>query len=334
MLRRAFMLALTLVAVQALAQDVKRPKIEPTDFKDPGPVALKFIKGQSESYITTSATKTVVGVEVAGQEMTITTKGNIRSRSVYTPLDDAVPTKLEIVTDRIKGTQTVDNPMMAMEITFDNEKIKATSGGQVVYDSEKGGENAMAEQFTQGIKHLGKKATVVVDANGVAGKTIEGDPEAVKNLRELVGQGLFPVHWKAQTGLKVGDTWVVETEMRSMQNMTLKQPIKLKTSYKVLGAVLLDGVPCIDLEVVSAAKGSDIESDMEQGGMQIKLKIASISMSFKGHAYYDAAKGRVVYADSKGAVEFDAAGDVQGAGQITMKVAADIATITQHNAPW
>jgi len=335
MLRRAITLALALVAVPALSQDTKAPKIEPTTFKDPGKVAYKFVKGQSDSYVTETTTKTVIAVEVAGQNINITTDGSGRARVVYTPLDDAVPTKMEVVTDHIKMKQNIDNPMMPVVVTIDDKKIKATSNGQVVYDSETGETNPMAEQFIQGVKHLGKKATVAVDADGRAGGAVEGDPAAVKQLKELIGQGLYPILWKGQAGLNVGDTWEVVTELKTMQEIALKTPVKITNTYKVVGAVLLDGVPCIEISTRSVGKASNLDCTMEQGGMAFQLKIESLAMDLSGRALFDPAKGRPVYSDNKGTVEFAASGDVpQAGGQMAIKANMSVKATQRLNAPW
>lgn len=335
MLRRfAVIPVLTLLVTAGLAQEAKKAKIEPADFKDPGPVAYKFTKDQTESYTTYMTTKSVVGVQVAGQDMTITTNGTTRARTSYKVLDASGPTKVEIVTDHLKMKQTVDTPMMVAEVTADDTKVKVTSGGQVIYDSESGADNPMASQFTQATKHIGKKVVITVDENGKAGPKVEGDAEAVKALRDVVSQGIFPVIWSGQSGLKVGDTWDIETELATMQQIELKKPMKIKNSYKVLGGALVDGAPCVELEVRGSAKASDMIATTEQGGMQIELKIGSMTMTMTGKAYYDPAKNRVVYADMKGTVEFEASGDIGGAGSMAIKATVDLAQVLRHNEPW
>jgi hypothetical protein len=332
--RRAFIVLLALMAAPVLSQEAKKPKIEPTDFKDPGPVAYRFKKGQTESYTTTSDAKSVVGIQVGGQEMTITTKGTTRGRLTITPVDDAVPTKVELVTDKLQAKQTVETPMATIEVVIQDKKVKATSGGQVVFDSETGADNPMAAQFTQSTKILGKKVVATVDANGVVGPKLEGEADVAKQMQDVVGQGLFPVVWKGQSGLKPGDSWEVESELTVMQTMELKAPVKLKSAFKVLGAVLLDGVPCVDVEVRNTAKASDLEAVMTQGGVKSNVKILSLGIQMAGHAYYDPARNRVVYADTKGVVDFEAMGDVPGAGSIAMKVHVDSSSAIRYNEPW
>lgn len=332
--RHAFWLVLFLAAMPVLAQDVKSPKIEPADFKDPGPVAYKFIKGKKESYTTESVTKTNVGVSVMGQEMTINTEGTSRSRTVYTVLDDGSPARVEMVTERMRVKQKVDNPMMPVEVTIEDKKITAKSGDQVVYDSEKGGDDAMAAQFTQAVRMLGEKVILTVDPNGKAGSKFEGDPEVVKLVRGSVSQGVFPVIWANQSSLKVGDTWEVETETQFMERVELKAPTKMKVAYKVLGGAKVDGVECVELEVTVANKLSNLEASMEQGGMQIDLKIASMAVNMKGKAYYDPAQNRVIFADMKGTVEMEATGEFAGAGNMEFKAHTDVRTVTRYNVPW
>lgn len=332
--RRALIVLLALMAAPVLSQEAKKPKIEPTDFKDPGPVAYRFKKGQTESYTTTADAKSVVGIQVGGQEMTITTKGTTRGRLTITPMDDAVPTKVELATDKLQAKQTVETPMATIEVVIEDKKVKATSGGQVVFDSETGADNPMAAQFTQSTKVLGKKVVATVDPNGVVGPKLEGDPDVVKPMREVTGQGLFAVVWKGQSGLKPGDSWQVESELTIMQAMELKAPVKLKSAFKVLGAVLLDGVPCIDIEVRNTAKASDLQAAMTQGPVAASMKVPSLSFETTGHAYYDPARNRVVYAEMKGVVDVEAEGDVPGAGSMAMKIHVDSTSAIRYNEPW
>lgn len=331
---RAVAIFILFAAAPLLAQEVKTPKIEPADFKDPGPVAYKFTKGKAESYTTEVLSKSVVGVHVGGQEMTITTTGTIRTRVVLTPQDDAVPTKVEVLTEHIRMKQDVDNPMMAVQVTVEDRKAKVTSGGQVLWDSESGSDNPMAAQFTRALKMIGKKVVVTVDADGRAGKEIVGDADVVKLLRAMVNQGIFPVMWKGQTSLKVGDTWEVEMEMSALESIELKSPAKFKASYKVLGGAMVDGVYCVEIETNVAGKAVDMEATTEQGGMPMALKIARMATTMKGRAYYDPAQNRVVFADQKGTVEMEASGEAGPVGSMDLKVTGDVRNITRYNVPW
>lgn len=333
-LHRLVVLGLVLAAAPLVAQEIKTPKIEPTDFKDPGPVAYKFAKGKAESYTAETVTKSIVGVQVAGQEMTITTTGTTRTRTVYTPLNEETPTKVEIVTEHIRMKQNVDNPMMPAEVTVEDKKVKVTSGGQVLYDSESGTESPMAAQFAQAAQVIGKKVVLTVDADGRAGKKLEGDPDAVKRMRYMAEQGIFPIIWKGQSGLKVGDTWEVEVELSALESMELKQPVKFKSTYKVLGGALVDGVYCVEIETVITGKAANLEATTEQSGMQMQLKIPSMVFSMKGRAYYDPAQNRVIFADQKGTAEFEASGDVGGAGNLDLKVNVDTRNVLRYNVPW
>lgn len=325
---------LLVLALPALAQETKKPTIEPMDFKDPGPVGYKFVKGKTETYTTESTAKSVVGVQVMGQDMTITTQSTMKTRTSITPLEDGAPVKVEVVTDRAKGKTKVDNPMMPVDVTIDDNKIKVTSGDQVLYDSESGEENPMAAQFAQGTGYIGKKATFTLDANGRAGEKMEGDKDAVRMFQSAAAQGIFPIVWKGQEGLKVGDTWEIESELKVMERMELKKPLKIKATYKVLGMAKVDGVPCVEIEVAVNGKATDLEAQMEQMGQQMNLTIPSATFRYTGKAYYDPAQNRPIYAEMKGVVEMEAKGDIPGAGSMDLKVSVDSSSVTRHNQPW
>jgi len=333
--RRTAVFALLAAALPALAQQpAKTPKIEPTDFKDPGKITIKYVQGQKERYVTTTIAKAVIGVEVAGQPFTISNDSTNRGQTTFTVADVGPPAKIEIVTDHIQSRTKVDNPMMPVEITINDKNVKAVSNGQVLYDSAKGGDNAMAAQFTEAVKQLGKKVTITADADGKAGSKLEGDPEAMETMGELLGQGLYGVIFKGQTGFAVGDTWDVETEIRAMQAMKMKQPLKLKNAYKVRGTALVDGVPCLHIETTTTAKGSDLDAVMKQAGMEVDTKLSSFGLTMTGNVYFDPVQSRAVYTDGKGTVEFVAVGDVPGAGKLDMKAVIDIKSSSWMNAAW
>jgi len=223
---------------------------------------------------------------------------------------------------------------MPAEVTVEDRKVKVTSNGQVLYDSESGTENPMAAQFAQAAQVIGKKVVITVDTDGRAGKKLEGDAEAIKRMKYVAEQGIFPVIWKGQSGLKVGDTWEIETEMSAMESLELKTPAKFKTTYKVLGGALVDGVYCVEIETAMTGKAANLEATTEQSGMQMQLKIPSMVFSMKGRAYYDPAQNRVVFADQKGTVEIEASGDVAGAGNLDLKVSVDTHNVLRYNVPW
>jgi hypothetical protein len=334
MIRRIAPLVALCIATAAAAQPDKGPKIEKIDFKDPGKLEYRFTKGQTESYLTETKTDTKTAVSVAGQEMNISAKGTVRQLQTMKALDDAVPAKVEVVTEHIQMKQSVDGGMFAVDITVDDKKVKATSGGQVLVDSEGPVDNRMLEQFMQGIEHFGKKAVILINPDGRFTDKIEGDAVAVKFLRDQPEKSLFPVVWKPGDGFKVGDTWEVESETRSMQQMELLKPIKIKTVYKIVGSATVDGVPCTEIESTSSLKATDLEATIKQMGQDMKMKIAAVAWTMKGRAFYDPAKNRPVFGTVKGTVEVEASMDVQGAGQTDVKVAVDLDSTIRHNAPW
>jgi hypothetical protein len=74
---------------------------------------------------------------------------------------------------------------------------------------------------------------------------------------------------------------------------------------------------------------------MEQGGVAFQLRIESLAMDISGRAFYDPTKGRPVYGDNKGTVEFAASGDVpQAGGQIAIKANVNVKATQRLNAPW
>ncbi|MBM3492834.1 MAG: hypothetical protein FJX72_00715 [Armatimonadetes bacterium] len=334
MMRSSLTVLAILLAAAASAQPAKGPKIEPADFKDPGKVAYKFTKGQVETWVSETTTNTKTAVSLAGQEMNIAAKGTIRQLSTLKALDDSVPTKVEFVTDHVKMNMSVDAGMFAADITVDDKKVKATSGDQVLVDSEAGVSNPMIEQFVEGVQHLGKKAIVLITPEGRNGDKVEGDAEAVKHIKALPDQTLLPVFWKQLEGLKVGDTWETESEMRSMQQMELLKPIKIKTTYKVLGGAKVDGVQCVEIEFRSAIKATNLEGTTKQAGQEMKMKIGSMAWDMVGKAYYDPAKNRPIYAVTKGSVEIEAAMEIPNAGETDVKVVVDLNATVTHNAPW
>ncbi|NLI00823.1 MAG: hypothetical protein GX446_15180 [Chthonomonadales bacterium] len=334
MMRRIAPALALLMAMAAGAQTAKAPKIEKADFKDPGKVAYRFAKGQTESYLTETVTDTKTAVQVMGQEMNINAKGTTRQYMTIKVLDDAVPTKAEVSTEHMQMKQSVDGGMFAMEITVDDKKIKATMGDQVLVDSEGGVSNPMIEQFTTGLEVLGKKAIVLIEPDGRIGSKIEGDPEAAKYLRNLPDQTVFAIVWKQLEGLKPGDTWDIESELRTMQQLELAKPIKLKTTYKVVGGASVDGVECIEIESRSVVKATDVEAITKQAGQEMKMKLASMAWEMTGRAFYDPAKNRSVYGTTKGTVEIEGSMDVDQAGKTDVKVIVDLNGTVRLNAPW
>jgi hypothetical protein len=333
MIRRLAPVVALLVAGAAYAQP-KGPKIEPTDFKDPGKVTYRFAKGSTETYLVETTTTTKTAVQIAGQDIDVTSKGTLKWLTSLKALDDAVPTKMEVLTEHVKLNQTVESPMFSADITVDDKKVKATSGGQVLVDSSTGETNPMLEQFTQGTEHLGKKAVVLVNPDGRHELKIEGDPAAVKQVKSMPDRSLFPIVWKQAEGLKVGHTWDAESEITTMQQLELLKPIKMKTSYKVLGSAKVDGVTCMEVEFRSTLKVSNFEATAKQSGQDMKLNVASMAWEIQGKAYYDPAKNRPVYATSKGTVEIESTMDMPGAGQGAVKVLVELTSTTTHNAPW
>ncbi len=334
MMRRIAPIAALFLAAIASAQPTPGPKIEKADFKDPGKLEYRFKKGETETFLTEAKTHTQTAVQVMGQEMNINAKGTTRQYMTLKVLDDAVPTRVEVVTDHIQMKQSVDGGMFAMDITVDDKKIKATSGDQVLADTEGKIDNPMVEQFTRGIEHLGKKAVVLVGPDGRFGEKIEGDPVAVKFLRDLPDQTLFPVVFRSLEGLKVGDTWEVETETRSMQQMELTKPVKVKTVYKIVGGATVDGVRCTEIAFSSILKASNIEATTTQAGQEMKMKIGAMSWNMSGTAYYDPACNRPIYSATKGVVEVEASMDVPQAGETDVKVVVDLTAVSWHNVPW
>lgn len=335
MMHRIATLATLVLVAAASAQPAQGPKIEKADFKDPGKLEYRFKKGETETYLTETKTDTKTGVQVMGQEMNINAKGTTRQLMTLKALEDGVPAKVEVVTDHIQMKQSIDGGMFAVDVTVDDKKIKATSGDQVLVDTEGGKvDNPMVEQFTQGVAHLGKKAVVMVGPDGRYGDKVEGDADVAKFFRDMPDQTLFPIVFRSLEGVKVGDTWEVETETRSMQQMVLTKPVKVKTTYKVVGGATVDGVHCTEIEFTSVVKATNIEATTKQGGQEMKMKIGSMAWSMSGKAYYDPARNRPIYATTKGSVEVEAAMDVPQAGNTDVKVVVDLSATIRHNAPW